>query len=114
MKEYVVQCRYEWSSRDGVKWSNWFVCDDTKHSENEIEEVIKQSYEKVEQLDKKTKHRHEFRKYGADTYNDDLAQLLEDNKRSKIEMDKLRAAAKKRNRKKHRECLNFFKTATIY
>lgn len=103
MKKYVVQRRYEWLSRDGVKWTNWFVYDDTKYDEDIVEEVIKDAYDSINILDKKTGFHHEFRKYDADTYDKEFHQRLEDNKKNKIAMDKLREMSKQKKKEmKHK------------
>ena len=40
-KEYIIQCRYEWKSNNGVVWTDWFAYDTTTYSEDAIETALK-------------------------------------------------------------------------
>ena len=102
-KQYVIQCRYEWRSRNGVVWSDWYVYDNNKYSEDSIKAVIKEEIANSKRQCQMLKLKREYRPYDADEYENGLKEMLKSVKKDKKEMDKLRLAAKekrKKNRKK--------------
>ena len=101
-KEYIIQCRYEWKSNNGVVWTNWFAYDTTTYSEDAIETALKTERNKSKVVDKATKLKHEFRKYDAETYEDDYKELLIDVEKAKEDFAKIPRMKKpwKRKRKK--------------
>lgn len=101
-KEYIIQCRYEWKSNNGVVWTDWFAYDTTAYSEDAIETALKTERDKSKVVDKATKLKHEFRKYDAETYEDDYKELLIDVEKAKEDFAKIPRMKKpwKRKRKK--------------
>lgn len=101
-KEYIIQCRYEWKSNNGVVWTDWFAYDTTAYSEDEIETALKTERDKSKVVDKATKLKHEFRKYDAETYENDYKELLIDVEKAKEDFAKIPRMKKpwKRKRKK--------------
>ena len=75
---YPFHCRYERKSNNGVVWTDWFAYDTTAYSEDEIETALKTERDKSKVVDKATKLKHEFRKYDAETYENDYKELLID------------------------------------
>ena len=68
MKSFVIECRYEYRSRNGIVWTDWFVCDSTHVPEDRIKETIKELKESSKNTDKVTKLRHEYRELDANEY----------------------------------------------
>ena len=101
-KEYIIQCRYEWKSNNGVVWTDWFAYDTTTYSEDAIETALKTERNKSKVVDKATKLKHEFRKYDAETYENDYKELLIDVEKAKEDFAKIPRMKKpwKRKRKK--------------
>ena len=101
-KEYIIQCRYERKSNNGVVWTDWFAYDTTAYSEDEIETALKTERDKSKVVDKATKLKHEFRKYDAETYENDYKELLIDVEKAKEDFAKIPRMKKpwKRKRKK--------------
>lgn len=101
-KKYIIQCRYEWKSNNGVVWTDWFAYDTTAYSEDEIETALKTERDKSKVVDKATKLKHEFRKYDAETYENDYKELLIDVEKAKEDFAKIPRMKKpwKRKRKK--------------
>ena len=101
-KEYIIQCRYEWKSNNGVVWTDWFAYDTTTYSEDEIETALKTERDKSKVVDKATKLKHELRKYDAETYENDYKELLIDVEKAKEDFAKIPRMKKpwKRKRKK--------------
>ena len=101
-KEYIIQCRYEWKTNNGVVWTDWFAYDTTAYSEDEIETALKTERDKSKVVDKATKLKHEFRKYDAETYENDYKELLIDVEKAKEDFAKIPRMKKpwKRKRKK--------------
>ena len=101
-KEYIIQCRYEWKSNNGVVWTDWFAYDTTTYSEDAIETALKTERNKSNVVDKATKLKHEFRKYDAETYENDYKELLIDVEKAKEDFAKIPRMKKpwKRKRKK--------------
>ena len=101
-KEYIIQCRYEWKSNNGVVWTDWFAYDTTAYSEDAIETALKTERNKSKVVDKATKLKHEFRKYDAETYENDYKELLIDVEKAKEDFAKIPRMKKpwKRKRKK--------------
>lgn len=101
-KEYIIQCRYEWKSNRGVVWTDWFVYDTKRYGEDAIETALKTERDKSKTVDKVTKLKHEFRKYDADTYDNDYKELLIDVEKAKEDFAKIPRMKKpwKRKRKK--------------
>ena len=76
-KEFVIECRYQFRSRNGVEWTNWFVSDAKRIPESEIKDALKLSKDFSSNTDKVTKLKHEYRALDADEYEMRQAKFLE-------------------------------------
>lgn len=101
-KEYIIQCRYEWKSNNGVVWTDWFTYDTTAYNEDAIEIALKTERDKSKVVDKATKLKHEFRKYDIETYENDYKELLIDVEKAKEDFAKI-PRMKKPWKRKHKK-----------
>lgn len=99
-KEYIIQCRYEWRSFNGVVWTDWFVSDSTRYSEDSIKVALKREKDNSKNTDKVTKLNHEYRAYDADLYDEEYKQLLINIEKAKEEFAKIPRMKKPWKRKK--------------
>lgn len=59
-----IECRYEWLSSTGVKWTDWFKYDNIDYNEDNVNDIIKGLLKNgtiLKNIDKVTKMYHEFR-----------------------------------------------------
>lgn len=95
--EYVVQCRYEFrAAANEVKWTSWFAVSAKKYSEAEIDDVIAELNKATADMDRRTHLKHEYRKYDAAVYEDDIREKYADAEKNK----EINIALKKKKRKK--------------
>lgn len=99
-KEFIIQCRYEYRSRNGVVWTDWFASDTNRYPDNSIKSVLKKAKQDTENTDKKTKLHHEYRAYDADVYDEEYKQLLINVEKAKEEFAKIPRMKKPWKRKK--------------
>ena len=111
-KEFVVECRYQHRSREGVVWGKWFVCDNKHFPEADIKNVLKQYKESSANTDKVTKLKHEYRELDADVYEQQYLEFLkrvEEAKKDFATIKKMKKpwqAAARKERKKLAEMAN--------
>lgn len=58
---YTIECKYEYLSREGVKWTNWFIVLST-HPDSDMR-VLEEQMNRYKESDKrlKSKYKHEYR-----------------------------------------------------
>ena len=100
MQEFVIQCRYEYRSFNGVCWTEWFVVDSNHYTENSVKDAIKNYAATTKQTDRITKLKHEYRQYDAGTYEKEYIKLLSDVEVAKEEFAKIPRMKKPWKRKK--------------
>ena len=111
-KEFVIECRYEFRSREGVKWTEWFVCDTQHIPENELKDALKALKESSKNTDKVTKLKHEYRELDADEYERRYQNFLKDVEEKKKDFATIKKMKKPwqskaaKERKKLREMSN--------
>lgn len=94
---YIVQCRYEYVSGCGdAKWTSWFAVSAKTYSEEEIDDVLKEHNKATIELDRRTHLKHEYRKYDADLYENELKRMHAESEKSK----EIAAALKKEQKKR--------------
>ena len=94
MKEFVIECRYQFRYRDGVKWTNWFVSD-TKHiPEDQLKNAIKLLKEASANTDKVTKLKHEYREKDAEEYEKEYEEFLKRVNEAKEDFAKIKKMKK--------------------
>lgn len=59
--KFIVECRYETWTSDGKQWSNWFISVQDPITEEEGKTYIKEAKKNCQEVDKKTKLKHEYR-----------------------------------------------------
>lgn len=110
--EYVVKSRYQYRSRDGIVWSDWFVCDNKHVDEKDIKDVLKQYKESSVHTDKITKLKHEFDIMDADIYEQEYKEFLDSVEAAKKDFATIKKikkpwqAAARKERKKLAEMSN--------
>lgn len=57
----IILCRYEYLTKDGKKWTNWFRTLVKINDNVSEEEIIKIKKDQTKQLDKITGLKHEFK-----------------------------------------------------
>ena len=87
-KKYIIMCRYEALTVTGKEWTNWFVYDSTKYSENEGNEVISENKKAFEYIDNKTKLKHEYVLKPYDEYKKEYDDMVKQNKKMIKENEK--------------------------
>lgn len=75
-KEYIIQCRYEWRSNNGILWTKWFAYDKTKYTENSVKSVLTKLKNAIKNIDNVSKLKHEYRAYDANAYEQERAKLI--------------------------------------
>ena len=111
-KEFVIECRYEFRSREGIKWTEWFVCDIRHIAEADIKDAMKALKESSKNTDKVTKLKHEYRELDADEYERRYQNFLKDVEEKKKDfatikkMKKTWQASSRKERKKLAEMTN--------
>lgn len=58
---YAIFCRYEYWSKNGKEFTNFFKCDKEYKNEEEVKARIKELKEFTKQTDKATKCKHEYK-----------------------------------------------------
>lgn len=75
-KEYIIQCRYEWRSNNGILWTKWFAYDKTRYPENSVKSVLAKLKNSIKNIDNVSKLKHEYRPYDADMYEQERIRLI--------------------------------------
>lgn len=97
--KYVIQCRYEYViSYGNVKWTSWFAVSAKTYSEEEIDDVIAEYKKATTDIDRRTHLKHEYRKYDADLYENELKRM-----HAEAEKNKEISAALKKEKKKRKK-----------
>ena len=60
-KCFKVECRYEYRSHEGKKWTNWFAIGGCRETEAEAKELIRYNKKQFGDIDRYTKLTHEYR-----------------------------------------------------
>jgi len=60
MPEYIIYCRYQYNTSEGVDWTKWYPHDVRHRTKEDAEAVMNSLNENVKDIDKKTKLKHEF------------------------------------------------------
>lgn len=61
MEKFIIESRFEIWTNSGKSWSDWFVIDSDGISEKDAKNKIKSIKKTFEDIDKKTKLKHEYR-----------------------------------------------------
>ena len=96
---YIVQCRYEYVSSYGdAKWTSWFAVSAKTYSGEEIDNVLEEHNKATIELDRRTHLKHEYRKYDADLYENELKRMHAESEKSKEIIAALKKEQKKRKK----------------
>ena len=60
-KNLIAQCRYEYLSAEGKVWTEWFPFQVDPFSEEEAKDVLKNIRSMTQDIDRKTKLKHEYK-----------------------------------------------------
>jgi nitrogen-specific signal transduction histidine kinase len=96
---YVIQCRYEYViSYGNIKWTSWFAVSAKTYSEEEADNVIAEYKKATTEVDRRTHLKHEYRKYNAALYENEIKR-----KYAEAEKNKEITAALKKEQKKRKK-----------